>query len=353
MTDTLADSRTSLGMFAEGVPLVVEDVPRRPATERAGRPGRPGVRPALHRLACSWPATAPGEGWYDARLTAYAPLQLDPSTAALHYAQSIFEGLKAYAQPDGSVATFRPEANAARFARGRPSAGHAAGARGVVPRRRRRPRRRRPRLGAHRPRPDALHPAVPAGVGAVPRRPAGVGVPVPRHRQPGRRVLPARRPAGLGLPLRGLHPGGSRRHRRRQVRRQLRRQPAGPGAGDRGRLRPGRLARRRREALRRGDGRDEPVLRPRRRATTPSWSPPSSPARCCPASPATRSSPWPASSATGSPSACGASTSGGRASPTARSPRPSPAAPPPSSRRSARSRRAPATSPSATARPAR
>jgi branched-chain amino acid aminotransferase len=59
-----------------------------------------------------------GEGWYDARLTAYAPLQLDPSTAALHYAQSIFEGLKAYAQPDGSVATFRPEANAARFARG-------------------------------------------------------------------------------------------------------------------------------------------------------------------------------------------------------------------------------------------
>jgi branched-chain amino acid aminotransferase len=59
-----------------------------------------------------------GEGWYDARLTAYAPLQVDPATAALHYAQSIFEGLKAYAQPDGSVATFRPEANAARFVRG-------------------------------------------------------------------------------------------------------------------------------------------------------------------------------------------------------------------------------------------
>src|SRR3954464_6663395 len=58
-----------------------------------------------------------GQGWYDARLTAYAPLQMDPSTAALHYAQSIFEGLKAYAQPDGSVATFRPTSNAARFAR--------------------------------------------------------------------------------------------------------------------------------------------------------------------------------------------------------------------------------------------
>ncbi len=117
MTDTLADSRTSPAMFAEGVPLVVEDVPRRPVAEREGMLADPGfgrhftdsMVVARYRV---------GEGWYDARLTAYGPLQLDPSTAALHYAQSIFEGLKAYAQPDGSVATFRPEANAARFARG-------------------------------------------------------------------------------------------------------------------------------------------------------------------------------------------------------------------------------------------
>lgn len=58
-----------------------------------------------------------GRGWYDARLTAYRPLTLDPATSALHYGQSIFEGLKAYHQPDESVALFRPEQNAARFQR--------------------------------------------------------------------------------------------------------------------------------------------------------------------------------------------------------------------------------------------
>ena len=42
---------------------------------------------------------------------------LDPAAAVLHYAQEIFEGLKAYRHADGSIWTFRPEANAARFAR--------------------------------------------------------------------------------------------------------------------------------------------------------------------------------------------------------------------------------------------
>jgi branched-chain amino acid aminotransferase len=117
MTDTLADSRTSSRMFSEGVPLVVEDVEGRPAAERAGMLADPGFgRYFTDRMFVA--RYRAGQGWYDARLTAYAPLQLDPSTAALHYAQSIFEGLKAYAQPDGSVATFRPEANAARFVRG-------------------------------------------------------------------------------------------------------------------------------------------------------------------------------------------------------------------------------------------
>jgi branched-chain amino acid aminotransferase len=55
------------------------------------------------------------EGWHDARLTAYQPLSLQPSSLVLHYAQSIFEGLKAYAQPDGGVALFRPADNARRF----------------------------------------------------------------------------------------------------------------------------------------------------------------------------------------------------------------------------------------------
>jgi branched-chain amino acid aminotransferase len=56
-------------------------------------------------------------GWYDASLSAYQPLTLDPATSVLHYGQAIFEGLKAYHQPDGSVAVFRPEQNARRFQR--------------------------------------------------------------------------------------------------------------------------------------------------------------------------------------------------------------------------------------------
>lgn len=58
-----------------------------------------------------------GKGWHDAKLEPYGPLSLDPATAALHYAQSIFEGLKAYRHPDGTLASFRPESNAARFNR--------------------------------------------------------------------------------------------------------------------------------------------------------------------------------------------------------------------------------------------
>src|SRR6476619_125035 len=55
--------------------------------------------------------------WGDGAVVPYGPLVLDPATAALHYGQEIFEGLKAYRQPDGSVATFRPDANAKRFQR--------------------------------------------------------------------------------------------------------------------------------------------------------------------------------------------------------------------------------------------
>jgi branched-chain amino acid aminotransferase len=58
---------------------------------------------------------AEGKGWYDARVEARAPIPMDPATAVLHYAQEIFEGLKAYRMADGSVAMFRPDANARRF----------------------------------------------------------------------------------------------------------------------------------------------------------------------------------------------------------------------------------------------
>lgn len=55
------------------------------------------------------------QGWHDARVVPFGPLTLDPRASVLHYGQAIFEGLKAYRQPDGSVATFRPLANAKRF----------------------------------------------------------------------------------------------------------------------------------------------------------------------------------------------------------------------------------------------
>lgn len=56
-------------------------------------------------------------GWHGARVTPYGPIALDPAAMVLHYAQEIFEGLKAYHQADGSVALFRPEQNARRFQR--------------------------------------------------------------------------------------------------------------------------------------------------------------------------------------------------------------------------------------------
>lgn len=54
-------------------------------------------------------------GWHDARLKPRGPIQMDPACAVLHYAQEIFEGLKAYRLPDGGIGFFRPDANARRF----------------------------------------------------------------------------------------------------------------------------------------------------------------------------------------------------------------------------------------------
>jgi branched-chain amino acid aminotransferase len=65
-----------------------------------------------HMVTIKW---TEGRGWHDAQLVPYAPLSIDPANMTLHYAQTIFEGLKAYHQPDGTVATFRPEENARRF----------------------------------------------------------------------------------------------------------------------------------------------------------------------------------------------------------------------------------------------
>src|SRR3984957_5006066 len=105
------------------------------------------VRPASHPMAAARPATppwaaaereavlaAPGfgqvftdhmitlrwsadQGWHDGRLEPYGPFTFDPATMVFHYAQEFFEGLKAYRPDSGSIAMFRPDANAARFNR--------------------------------------------------------------------------------------------------------------------------------------------------------------------------------------------------------------------------------------------
>ena len=55
------------------------------------------------------------KGWHDAKVHARKPFTIDPASSVLHYAQEIFEGLKAYRLDDGSAALFRPYANAARL----------------------------------------------------------------------------------------------------------------------------------------------------------------------------------------------------------------------------------------------
>jgi branched-chain amino acid aminotransferase len=55
------------------------------------------------------------KGWYDPRVEPYGPLSLDPATAVLHYAQALFEGLKAFRGKDGKIRLFRPQKHAERL----------------------------------------------------------------------------------------------------------------------------------------------------------------------------------------------------------------------------------------------
>ena len=67
-----------------------------------------------HMVQIDWTVA---DGWHDAAVVPYGPLLLDPAASVLHYAQEIFEGLKAYRHADGSIWTFRPEKNAERLQR--------------------------------------------------------------------------------------------------------------------------------------------------------------------------------------------------------------------------------------------
>src|SRR3989337_43250 len=55
------------------------------------------------------------KGWYDPCIEPYGPLELDPAAAVLHYAQAVFEGLKAFRGVDGKVRLFRPQKNVERL----------------------------------------------------------------------------------------------------------------------------------------------------------------------------------------------------------------------------------------------
>jgi len=84
------------------------------AAERAAMLANPGFGRVFtdHMVTIRY---AEGKGWYDARVEARAPIPMDPATAVLHYAQEIFEGLKAYKSDDGGLNLFRADANARRF----------------------------------------------------------------------------------------------------------------------------------------------------------------------------------------------------------------------------------------------
>ncbi|MCW4355368.1 branched-chain amino acid aminotransferase [Hoyosella sp. YIM 151337] len=85
-----------------------------PAEERANILAAPGFGQHFtdHMVSIDY---TEGKGWHDPQILPYGPLSVDPAAMVLHYGQAIFEGLKAYRQPGGSIASFRPDANAARF----------------------------------------------------------------------------------------------------------------------------------------------------------------------------------------------------------------------------------------------
>ena len=273
------------------------------------------------------------QGWHDARIEPRAPIPMDPAAAVLHYAQEVFEGLKAYRTADGGATLFRPQENARRFQK---SAERLAMP--ILP--------EELFLEAVDKLVSIDREWIPDGDGSLYLRPFMFANEIFLGVKPSSDYLFIVIASSVGAYFKtdapavsvwvshGIHARGAGRHGCREMRRQLRRQPAGPGRSDPPRLRPGRVPRRGRAALDRRAGRHEHLLRLRRRldghATAGRHDPARHHARVT-------ASPWPTTRASRFARTAIRSTNGAPTPPAAASARPSPAARPPSSRRSARS----------------
>ncbi len=105
-----ADPRTAFTRIAHPAPV--------PAAVRDAALADPGFGKLFsdHMVSIDWNEGADGVGsWHNATIGPRMAIALDPAAAVLHYAQEIFEGLKAYRLDDGTTVLFRPEANARRF----------------------------------------------------------------------------------------------------------------------------------------------------------------------------------------------------------------------------------------------
>ncbi|GAB4369259.1 MAG: branched-chain amino acid aminotransferase [Acidobacteriota bacterium] len=92
----------------------ISDAPLTPPEEIARRKQNPGFGKVFsdRMFVARWTEE---RGWHDLAIEPYAPIPLDPAANVLHYAQEVFEGLKAYGWQDGRVALFRPEMNGRRL----------------------------------------------------------------------------------------------------------------------------------------------------------------------------------------------------------------------------------------------
>ena len=103
---TIAEPTLAFARLPHPAPTAVDA-----RTEILANPGF-GTYFTDHMVSIDWTEEA---GWHNATVGPRQPIPLDPAASVLHYAQEIFEGLKAYRHTDGSMALFRPHANAARF----------------------------------------------------------------------------------------------------------------------------------------------------------------------------------------------------------------------------------------------